>query len=68
MALGIPILLIDRTLCQRGTDTVRVTKVKGHAAEDIVQAGRVRELDWIGNIAADEAADFGRPRVGFCCY
>ena len=34
-------------------DTVRVTKVKGHADEDMFEAGRVREL---GNNAADEAA------------
>ena len=44
--------------------TVRVTKVKGHADEDMVFRGRVRELDRLGNNAADEAADFGRRRVG----
>ena len=59
------ILLINRILEQRGRDTVRVTKVKGHADEEMVQAGRVRDLDRIGNNAADEAADFGRRRVGF---
>ena len=30
------ILLIDRILEQRGRDTVRVTKVKGHADEEVV--------------------------------
>ena len=44
---------------------MRVTKVKGHADDDMVQAGRVHEFDWVGNNAADEAADFGRRRVGF---
>ena len=43
--------------------TVRISKVKGHAEEDMVQDGRVRELDRVGNNAADEAADFGRRRV-----
>ena len=47
----------------RGRDAVRVTKVKRHADEDMVFDGRVRELDRLGNNAADEAADFGRRRV-----
>ena len=47
----------------RGRDTVRVTKVKGHADEGMVFDGRVRELDRLGNNAADEAADFGRRRA-----
>ena len=36
----------------------------GHADEDVVLDGRVREHDRFGNNAADEAADFGRRRVG----
>ena len=48
----------------RGLDTVRITKVKGHADEGMVLDGQVREVDTIGNDAADEAADFGRRRVG----
>ena len=40
------------------SDTVRITKVKGHADEGMVLYGRVREQDRLGNIAADEAADF----------
>ena len=35
-----------------------------HADEGMVSDGRVRELDRLGNTAADEAADFGRRRVG----
>ena len=46
----------------RGLDTVRITKVKGHADEGVVLDGRVRELDRLGNDAADEAAAFGRRR------
>ena len=45
------LLLIDRM--------VPITKVKGNAAESMVLDGRV-----LGNDAADEAADFGRRRVG----
>ena len=48
----------------RGLDTVRITKVKGHAVQGMVFHGRVRELDRLGNDAADEAADLGRGRVG----
>ena len=55
--------LIHRMLMLRGLDTVRVTKVKGHASENMVVDGRVRDLDRLGNKAADEAADFGRRRV-----
>ena len=39
-------------------------RFKGHADEGMVLGGRVRKLDRLGNDAADEAADFGRRRVG----
>ena len=58
------LILIRRMLYLRGRDAVRVTKVKGHADESMVFGGRVRELDRLGNNAADEAADFGRRSVG----
>ena len=58
------LFLIDRMIRLRGPDTVRVSKVKGHADEVMVRCGRVREVDRIGNNAADEASDFGRRRVG----
>ena len=54
--------LIHHMLLLRGPDTVKVTKVKGHASEDMVVGGRVRDLDRLGNNAADKAADFGRRR------
>ena len=55
--------LIDRMLQLRGLGTVKVTKVKGHADDGMVLHGRVRDLDRLGNNAADGAADFGRRRV-----
>ena len=58
------IILLRRMIDLRGRDTVRVTKVKGHADEGMVSDGRFRELDRLGNHAVDEAADFGRRRVG----
>ena len=57
------LLLLERMLHPGGLDTVEVTKVKGHAYEGMVLDGRVREVDRLGNDAADEAADFGRRRV-----
>ena len=41
------LLLIDRMLHHRGLDTVRISKVKGHADEGMVLHGRVREVDRI---------------------
>ena len=58
------LVFLRRMIDLRGSSTVLVTKVKGHADEGLVAAGRVRELDRLGNNAADEAADFGRRRVG----
>ena len=58
------LLLVERMLHLRGLDTVRITEVSGHADEGMVLDGRVGELDRLGNNAADEAADFGRGRVG----
>ena len=57
------LLLIERMLHLRGLDTVRISKVKGHADDGMVLRGQVRREDWLGNDAADEAADFGRRRV-----
>ena len=58
------LLLIGGMLCLRGSNTIWISKVKGHAGEDMVLNGLVRESDRFGNSAADEAADFGRRRVG----
>ena len=58
------LFLIQRMLRLRGLDTVRITKVQGHADDGVVLDGRVREIDRLGDDAADEAADFGRGEVG----
>ena len=57
------LLLIEHMLNRRGLDTVRISKVKGHADDAMVLHGHVRRDDRLGNDAADEAADFGRRRV-----
>ena len=64
VADGDLLLLIEKILHLRRLDTVQITKVKGHADQGVVLDGQVREVDRIGNDAADEAADFGRRRVG----
>ena len=56
-------LLKERMLRLRVLDTVRISKVEGHADEALVRAGGARVLDRLGNNGADEAADFGRRRV-----
>ena len=50
------LLLVERMLRLRGLNTVRITKVKGHADQGMVLDGRVGEIDRMGNIAADEAS------------
>ena len=54
------IALVQYMITTRGRETVRVTKVKGHAEDVDVQQGRVRLLDQQGNSEADTAADLGR--------
>ena len=54
------VALVQYMIRTRGRDTVRVTKVKGHAKDDDVQHGRVRLTDQQGNVEADIAADLGR--------
>ena len=58
------LLLIDRMFHLRGLDTVRISKLEGHADESMVLHGLVRDSHRFGNSAADDAADFGRRRVG----
>ena len=48
------------SLC--GFDTVKVSKVKGHATRSMVDSGDVRLEDLVGNNGADAAADLGRLR------
>ena len=53
---------IHSMLCLRGFDTVKVSKVKGHATRAMVASGDVRLEDLVGNDGADAAADSGRLR------
>ena len=53
------IATIHSMLSLRGFDTVKVSKVKGHATRAMVDSGDVRLDDLVGNNGAD-AADFGR--------
>ena len=54
------VALVQYMIRTRGRETVRVTKVKGHAKDDDVQHGRVRLTDQQGNVEADLATDLGR--------
>ena len=54
------IALVQYMIRTRGRETVRVTKLKGHAEDVDVQQGRVRLIDQQGNAEADTAADLGR--------
>ena len=45
-----------------GFDTVKVSKVKGHATRAMVDNGDVRLEDLVGNSGADAAADLVRLR------
>ena len=57
------LIVIERMIQQRGVRSVKISKVKGHADDDMVAVGRVRVEDRVGNDLADRAADFGRRRV-----
>ena len=54
------IAIIQHMILARGRDTVKVAKVKGHAADADVELGGVRLEDRLGNIDADAAVDLGR--------
>ena len=57
---GVLVTLVQYIIRTRGRETVRVTKVKGHAEGSDVQQGRVRLEDQLVNAEADTAADLGR--------
>ena len=54
--------MIKSMLRLRGFDTVKVSKVKGHATRAMVDNGEVRLEDLVGNNGADAAVDFWRLR------
>ena len=47
----------------RGPQTAIITKVKGHATQEMVDEGKVEEEDMKGNSMADRAADMGLSRA-----
>ena len=55
--------VIEKMILQRGIRSVGISKVKGHADDEMVAVGIVRVEDRMGNDLADMAADFGRRRV-----
>ena len=55
-------------LCLGCIDTVKVSKVKGHVTQAMVDTGDVRLQDLIGNDGADTAADLGQVKATRRCY
>ena len=55
--------IIERMVQRRSVRSVKISKVRGHADDDVVAVGGVRVEDRVGNDLADRAADFGRLRV-----
>ena len=55
--------LIADLIQKRCSDTVLISKIKGHADDEMVRTGRVRAMDKFGNDSTDIAADFGRRRL-----
>ena len=45
--------LIEAIVRQTGAGTVRISKVQGHADEEMVRTGEVRAIDKVGNDLAD---------------
>ena len=54
----------ERMIHLRCVQSTKVSKVEGHADDDMVAVGRVWVEDMIGNDLADRAADFGRQASG----
>ena len=53
------LLLMEVLIRQRGSETVRISEVKGHADDEMVRTGKVRAIDKVANDLEDRAADFG---------
>ena len=56
------LITIRSMLSLRGSETVKVSQVRGHATHAMVADGDVRLEDLVGNNGADAAADLGRLR------
>jgi hypothetical protein len=50
---------LEEAMIAKGPGAFKVSKVKGHATDEMVSAGKVKEEDKTGNDVSDEAADKG---------
>ena len=50
---------MEEAAIAKGTKIVKASKVKGHAIEEMVEAGKAKREDKIGNAISDEGADKG---------
>ena len=50
---------IEEGVIQKGEGSLKASKVKGHATEEMVEEGKVRRKDKEGNDISDEGADRG---------
>ncbi len=57
--MGICRIFVSTSLAQKGEHAFKVTKVKGHATEEMVSKGAVRQIDKEGNDRADYIAAEG---------
>ena len=48
----------------KGAEAIRLTKMKGHATDQMVQEGKVKQEHKDGNDGSDEAADIGVEQHG----
>ena len=51
--------VVEKMILRRGIRSVRISKVKGHADDDMVAVGRVRVEDRVGNDLADRLLILG---------
>ena len=56
--------LLKTCWCKKGVQSTRITKVKGHADDEMVRLIVVEQVDTGANDQADKAADLGRRHVG----
>ena len=60
---GDMLLLFRSLVSKRGLGTCAISEVEGHADDEMVRRGSVRQVDKVGSDRADEAADFDKRRV-----
>ena len=52
-------------MSRRGLNPIRITRVRGHADDEMIPLGARKQVDKDGDVRTDEAADLGRRHVGF---